>query len=102
MRIDQATLAEQAGISVVTVRRMEEPLGLSKVSAATFGAVRDVLEQAGAEFIERGVRKSNAAPEDLATLIADVRAIASQARRYAADHPPLTDDDLFDENGLPH
>jgi len=47
LRLDQARLAGDAGISVVTLRRLEDPHGLSKVAPATVNAVRLVLEKAG-------------------------------------------------------
>jgi transcriptional regulator with XRE-family HTH domain len=57
LRLDQATLAQDAGISVVTLRRLEGEDGLMKVAPGTVDEVRKALEKAGAEFIDRGVRR---------------------------------------------
>ncbi|MFL5284090.1 MAG: multiprotein-bridging factor 1 family protein [Rhodopila sp.] len=54
LRLDQAALAREAGISVVTLRRLEEPHGLAKVAPSTAETVRRTLEKAGAEFIDQG------------------------------------------------
>ena len=40
LRLDQATLARSAGISVVTLRRLEDQRGLSKVALTTVDTVR--------------------------------------------------------------
>jgi DNA-binding XRE family transcriptional regulator len=63
LRLDQTTLAQDAGISVITLRRLEDRHGLSKVAPATVEVVRRALEKAGAEFIDRGVRLSVPPPE---------------------------------------
>lgn len=100
LRLDQATLADYAGISVVTLRRLEDQHGLSKVAPATVDLVRRVLEKAGAEFIERGVRRSVPAPEAIQSIKDDVDRIVARSAALMAKYPPLTDDELYDENGL--
>jgi transcriptional regulator with XRE-family HTH domain len=100
LRIDQATLARNAGISVVTLRRLEEPQGLSKVAPATVQAVRDVLESAGAEFIDSGVRRSPPSPNERQAIKRDIDAIVARASTLMATNPPLAAEDLYDENGL--
>lgn len=47
-----AQLAEAAGVSLQTIRRMESELGPGRSSAANVDAVRRALEQAGAVFVE--------------------------------------------------
>jgi hypothetical protein len=65
LRMDQDELARRANVSIVTVRRLEAPDGISKVSSGTFDEVRQALEVAGAEFIDRGVRKRQRSPEEI-------------------------------------
>ena len=55
LRLDQSVLARDAGISIITLRRLEDRHGLSKVAPATVDSVRRVLGKAGAEFM-RGNR----------------------------------------------
>jgi hypothetical protein len=100
LRLDQATLASHAGISVVTLRRLEDRHGLSKVAPATGDAVRRELEKAGAEFIDRGVRRSAPAPAAIQSVRRDTDRIVARSAATMAKSPPLTDDELFDENGL--
>jgi transcriptional regulator with XRE-family HTH domain len=100
LRLDQATLAHDAGISVITLRRLEEQKGLSKVAPATVEMVRRTLEKAGAEFIDRGVRRSAPTPEEIRSIKRDVDQIVARAAVLMAKHPPLTDDELYDENGI--
>ena len=98
--LDQTTLASQAGISVVTLRRLEDQHGLSKVAPATVDAVRRELEKAGVEFTERGVRRRALAPEAMEAIRADIDRIVARSAAMMAASPPLTDDELYDENGL--
>jgi predicted transcriptional regulator len=100
LRLDQATLAQSAGISVITLRRLEDRHGLSKVAPATVDLVREVLEKAGAEFIDRGVRQSALTPEGIRSIKQDIDQIVAQSTALMAKYPPMTDDDLYDENGL--
>lgn len=100
LRLDQATLAHDAGISVVTLRRLEEEHGLSKVAPATVEAVRRVLEKAGAEFIDQGVRRRALTPEAVRSIKRDVDRIVARGLRLMAKYPPMPDDELYDENGL--
>jgi hypothetical protein len=100
LRLDQATVAQNAGISVVTLRRLEDRGGLGKVASTTVDQVRQVLEAAGAEFIDRGVRRKLESPERVREIKAAIDRIVEQSSAYAAKHPPLRDDELYDENGL--
>jgi len=47
-----ARLAETAGVSLQTIRRMESDLGPGRSSAANVDAVRRALEKAGVLFLE--------------------------------------------------
>jgi transcriptional regulator with XRE-family HTH domain len=97
LRLDQATRAQDAGISVIALRRLENQPGLSKVSPATFDAVRRALERAGVEFIDRGVRRSASAPEAIKD---DIDRIVARGTALMGKYAPLTDDELYDESGL--
>ena len=100
LRIDQTSLARDAGISVVTLRRLEDHRGLSKVAPATVDQVKLALEKAGAEFIDRGVRRGGPTPDEIRAIRQDIDRIVAQSTMLMAKYPPLTDDDLYDENGL--
>jgi transcriptional regulator with XRE-family HTH domain len=100
LRLDQASLARGAGISVVTLRRLEEQHGLSKVAPSTVDQVRRALEQAGAEFIDRGVRFGGPTADDIQVIKHDIDRIIARGSALMAKYPTLTDDDLYDENGL--
>ena len=47
---EQRQLAEAAGVSVATVRRLERTVGPVSTYAATLDALRKVIEDAGVEF----------------------------------------------------
>ena len=100
LRMDQTSLAQGAGISVVTLRRLEEQHGLSKVAPATVDQVRRALEKAGAEFIDRGVRRSSLTSEEIQAIKQDIDRIVARGAASMAKYPPLTDDELYDESGL--
>lgn len=100
LRLDQTRLAQDAGISVVTLRRLESENGLSKVAPDTVAEVRRVLEKAGAEFIDRGVRRSVRAPETIKAVKRDIDRIVARSVALRQHYPHLTDDELYDETGL--
>jgi transcriptional regulator with XRE-family HTH domain len=100
LRLDQSKLAQDAGISVITLRRLEDQHGLSKVAPGTVDAVRRVLEKAGVEFIDRGVRRTAPAPEAIQAIKDDIDRIVARSTSQMAKYPPLTDDELYDANGL--
>jgi predicted transcriptional regulator len=100
LRLDQARLAHDAGISLVTLRRLEAEDGLSKVAPTTVDEVRKVLENAGAEFIDRGVRHAATPPETLCLIKQDIDRIVAHSTALMAQYPYLTDDELYDETGI--
>jgi predicted transcriptional regulator len=100
LRLDQATLAHNAGISVVTLRRLEDRDGLAKVASTTVNHVREVLEAAGAEFIDRGVRRKAESTERVGEIKAKIDRIVEHYQILAAKNPPLHDDELWGEMGL--
>jgi transcriptional regulator with XRE-family HTH domain len=100
LRMEQEELARRAKVSVVTVRRLEAPGGLAKVAPGTFDEVQRALEAAGAEFIDRGVRRRQRTPEEIEAPVQAILAIAAESAARQAKLPPFTEDDLYDENGL--
>jgi transcriptional regulator with XRE-family HTH domain len=102
LRLEQAEVAQRAGVSVVTIRRLESEGGQTRVAEATLADVRRVLEQEVAEFIPGGVRRrAMPAPgykERYEALLAI--SLRSAAELQGRDDL-LTDDGLYDENGLP-
>jgi hypothetical protein len=99
--MDQEELARRAKVSVVTVRRLEGPDGLSKVAPATVDEVRRALESAGAEFIEEGVKRRGLSPEEIETRVRATLKIAAECAELLKGTPEFTEDDLYDEHGLP-
>lgn len=100
LRMDQEELARRANVSIVTIRRLETTGGLGKVAASTVDEVQRTLEAAGAEFIERGVRRRKRTAEEIEAQVRALLAIAAQSAARQAKLPPFTEDDLYDENGL--
>jgi predicted transcriptional regulator len=101
LRLEQSDLARRAGVSVVTIRRVEAADCGERVSPATFHSVYAALEEAGAEFIPLGVRKRRPVGTDTQALYDDLRAISLHSAAHLQSHDVLTDADLYDENGLP-
>ena len=101
LRLDQTDVARRASVSPVTVRRLESPGGLVHVAAETVAEVRRALEAAGVEFIDDGVRRRAAMPAD-DDLLADLIDISRRSAAHLKGQGPFTDDELYDENGLPH
>ncbi|HYG90529.1 MAG TPA: helix-turn-helix transcriptional regulator [Azospirillum sp.] len=102
LRLEQQELAARAHVSVATVRRLEAENGLSSVSPATVGQVRQALEGAGVEFIYNGVRRLSArSPEEAEARFRSIMEIARRAGERPATNPDFSEDDLYDDNGLP-
>jgi transcriptional regulator with XRE-family HTH domain len=100
LRLEQDELARRAHVSVVTVRRLEAPDGLTKVAPGTFEEVQRALEAAGAGFIGRGVRRRKRTPGEIEARVQAILALAAESAARQAKLPPFTEDDLYDENGL--
>lgn len=101
LRMEQEELARRAKVSVVTVRRLEAPGGLGIVGPGTVEEIQRALEAAGAEFMERGVRQRAWTSEEVKARYEAGQAIARRSAARFKDAPPFTEDDLYDENGLP-
>jgi transcriptional regulator with XRE-family HTH domain len=101
LRLKQEELARRARVSVATVRRLEGPRGAEEVGTSTAAGIRRVLEEAGAEFIADGVRRRHPRREDPEALFKELRAISERSAAYQTTLTPLTEADLYDENGLP-
>jgi transcriptional regulator with XRE-family HTH domain len=101
LRLDQEELAQRAHISTVTLRRLEAPNGLSTVAPGTVDEVQRTLEAAGAEFIDRGVRRRAPTSEGREARFQAALAISERSAARLRNAPPFTEDDLYDENGLP-
>lgn len=99
LRSEQDELARRPGF-----RRHSPPLGGgARVSSTVLDGVRQALEQAGAEFIQDGVRKRPAKRKaaEAEALHQELRAISIQGGERLAGHEMLTDSDMYDKNGLP-
>jgi transcriptional regulator with XRE-family HTH domain len=101
LRMEQDELARRAQVSVVTIRELEAPGGLNRVPPATLDGVRHVLEDAGAEFIDRGVRRRDRTPEEIEARIRRIKEISLESAAHQRGLEQWTEDDLYDENGLP-
>jgi transcriptional regulator with XRE-family HTH domain len=100
LRLEQHELARRADVSVVTIRRLEAPDGLTKVAPSTVDEVQRALEAAGAEFVDRGVRRRSRSPEEIEARRRKIHSIAVRSAAMQAKLPPFTEDDLYDEKGL--
>ncbi len=56
--IDQRTLAEQAGVSLPTVQRMESSPGIVRGVVDTLSKITEALDRAGIELIGEGAQSS--------------------------------------------
>jgi len=101
LRIEQDELARRAKVSVVTIRRLEAPDGLNTVSTGTLEAVQRALETAGAEFVERGVRRRGWTSDEIEARYQQIKAISERSAARFRNAPSFSEDDLYDENGLP-
>lgn len=104
LRMDQRDLASRAHVSVATVRRVESGADASKGSPRAVEAVQHALEAAGAEFIDHGVRcRKRRTPGEIEERVRAIAEISEHYLRLATRCPDtfFTDDDLYDENGLP-
>src|SRR5271170_7365462 len=102
LRLEQPELARRAAVSVATIRRLEARRGSPRVASATLAKVRRVLEAAGAEFIEDGVRRRRRnRTRDAEALHRDIMAIAAASAARQARLPPFSESDLYGEDGLP-
>lgn len=99
LRLEQEELARRAGVSVSTIRRAEAAYGEGLVAEQTVELVRNVLEEAGVEFIPDGVIRKRPEKRDAEALINRLRAIAERSAALA--DKTMTEDDLYDEAGLP-
>lgn len=102
LRLEQDDLARRAQVSVVTIRRLEAPKSSERVTAATLNNVRQVLEQAGAEFIADGVRqRGRRVRPDAERLFEELRAISLRSAERLRKSEQMMETDLYDEGGLP-
>ena len=101
LRLEQGELARRAHVSVITIRRLEAEQGAERVTPVTLEGVRQALEQAGAEFIEGGVRRRHVGRPDAAARFEELRAISLRSAARLQQHDQLDEADLYDEDGLP-
>jgi len=101
LRMEQEELSRRAGVSVTTIRRLEAAAGEYAVAESTAGEVQMALEEAGVEFIHDGVRRLSREKDE--KLLEDLLKIAEESARLQAALPPprWTEDDLYDDDGLP-
>jgi transcriptional regulator with XRE-family HTH domain len=99
LRMEQEELARRAGVSVTTIRRLEAPDREHAVAVETAAGVQNALQEAGIEFIHDGVRRVR--KEADRDLVADLMKIAEESARLQVGAPKWTEEDLYDENGLP-
>jgi transcriptional regulator with XRE-family HTH domain len=103
LRLEQRELAERAHVSIATLRRLEAAEEVSAVSPETLNQVRQALESAGVDFIYGGVRRlKKRSPEEVQERVrAIMEAVDEFNRKYPPTNPDFSEDDLYDENGLP-
>jgi transcriptional regulator with XRE-family HTH domain len=103
LRLDQTELARRARVSLATLRRIEASTEKSRGSARTVSSIQHALEAAGAEFIDNGVRRrTRRSPEEVEARVRAIMAIAHDSAARLAQYPGgFSEDDLYDENGLP-
>ena len=73
----------------------------TRAVSGTLDGVRQVLEQAGTEFIPDGVRRRSPARSDAVAMFEELRAISLRSAERLQGRALLTNADLYDEDGLP-
>jgi transcriptional regulator with XRE-family HTH domain len=103
LRLDQSELARRAGVSLATLRRVEQSGEKARASTRAAMSIRHALETAGAEFIDGGVRcRRRRTPEEVAERVRKIVEISHQSAKLIAENPDgFSEEDLYDENGLP-
>jgi transcriptional regulator with XRE-family HTH domain len=102
LRLEQQDLARRARVSVATVRRLEAENGGVGVAPGTLSTVQQALEAAGAEFVPDGVRRRRLRTrQEKEELVREIMAIADRVAALPENNPGFSEDDLYDENGLP-
>jgi transcriptional regulator with XRE-family HTH domain len=101
--LDQAELARRAGVSPATLRRVERDAAKLGASTRAVVSIQQALEAAGAEFIDNGVRcQRRRTSEEVAERVRKIMEIAHQSARLVGENPGgFSEDDLYDEDGLP-
>ncbi|MFW7267579.1 helix-turn-helix domain-containing protein [Gluconacetobacter sp. Hr-1-5] len=100
LHLPQEELARRAHVSVVTIRRLESPRTFARVASPATDTIRQALEEAGVEFIPDGVRRRQP-PQEKAALLSRLQAISRASAAQLQGITPLTEEDLYDESGLP-
>jgi len=103
LRLDQSGLAQRAGVSVATLRRIERGADKAGGSNRAVVSIQHALESAGAEFIDNGVRcRQRRSAEDKERMRLDLTEIAHRSAEFIAENPGgFSEDELYDEFGLP-
>lgn len=104
LALDQTEVARRAHVSVATLRRVEGGGEKPKASMRAVKSIQHALEAAGAEFIDNGVRRRRRrrTPEEVAERVRKIMEISNRSAATLARYPGgFSEDDLYDENGLP-
>lgn len=102
LQLGQTELARRAHVSLATLRRSENGSEAVRVSSRAVSSIQRALEAAGVEFIDNGVRRRRSrTPEEKEALFRDIMAIARRVAALHAENPGFSEQDLYDEAGLP-
>jgi antitoxin VapB len=82
------------------VRELAELTGESQTEAVR-NALRERLEREKAERAAKAVRSEEEARREFERIWPEIQKIQEEVRRLGLVENMLTDDDLYDENGLP-
>lgn len=99
LHLGQTEVARRAGVSPVTLRRLEAGSGV--VGEATLTGVASALEDAGVEFVERGVRRRERTAGEVEETLRVMRDIVDRSAPALKDLPAFSDHDLYGDDGLP-
>ena len=103
LRLEQADVARRARVSLTILRRVESSAEKPRASGQACKSIQHALEVAGAEFIANGVRRrTKRSPQEVARRLRELMEIAHASAQLQAQNPDRwSEDDLYDENGLP-
>ena len=101
LNLTQVQLAERADTSDGFISWAENMDSFEQVQEPNLDKVQTALSDAGVEFIPWGVRRRPPMTPEQQAMFDELEAISKASGEEMKGREILTDDDMYDENGLP-